>query len=140
MAEAGYSTPAVNLAAKLSEVAPNDCGESRESMSPQLSHVISKAEPTLAPVSASRVASGISASGALGGGKTPLVKQKDLFFGIEFILLKGLDPGEDDSLLRCQLPGRLDQGFGQLCEKAANILDIDGEWVSTQEAYFDSQR
>ena len=49
-------------------------------------------------------------------------------------------PEQDDSMLRCQLPGRSEEAFGELCVKAANILDIDGEWCSTKEAYYDTQK
>ena len=62
------------------------------------------------------------------------------FFAIEFILLKGLEEGDDDYLFRCQLPGLQKDGFGSLCEKAANILDINGEWCSDKDAWYDSTK
>ena len=62
------------------------------------------------------------------------------FFAIEFILLKGLEEGDDDYAFRCQLPGLQKDGFGSLCEKAANILDINGEWCSDKDAWYDGTK
>jgi hypothetical protein len=68
-----------------------------------------------------------------------LVKEANLFFGISFLLLDGGEAAGADRAASCDLPGGKD-GFASLCQKAANILDIDGEWVSKNNAYFDSSK
>ena len=71
-----------------------------------------------------------------------LVKEANLFFGISFLLLDGGEAAGQDraSSSQCELPGLQKDGFASLCQKAANILDIDGEWVSRNNAYFDSSK
>jgi hypothetical protein len=85
-------------------------------------------------------ASSLTSTPAFGRSASILKREGSSFFAIEFILLKGLEAGDDDEFFRCTLPGAAKDGFGSLCEKAANILEINGEWCSNEDAWFDNTK